>query len=56
VMTPNPPTPRQAAQRPTPAPKAPERLPLLPRTLQPVGGKRFMVEKGAGGGSYIVEK
>ncbi len=33
-----------------------EQLSLLPRVLRPVGGKRFMLEKGIGGGSYIVEK
>ena len=38
------------------ASSTPEQLPLLPRVLRPVGGKRFMVEKGIGGGSYIIEK
>lgn len=33
-----------------------EELFFLPRALRPVGGKRFMVEKGIGGGSYIIEK
>lgn len=53
---------RQPAQQrgntpkpPRPA-KAPAPPPVAPRVLHPVGGKRFMVEKGAGGGSFIVEK